>query len=106
MPDRDPRPAPFPVGLCLRYCGTSRWYADAEGNRPLLEPGMIVTVAETKRGRQGTLRQLRDEDGPMFDDDGEPLLDTTRDGYSVWVQANGNRRMIRPESASEWEVAP
>lgn len=102
--DRAPKQAPFPVGTRLRYLGTMRVWADAEMRQPLRWPGMEVTVTETRPGRRGTLRQFYDEDGPMEDDNGDPIRDTTRDGYSVWVQANGHGLIIWPDAAHEWEV--
>ncbi len=44
-----------------------------------------VTITEVRPGRRGTLRHCRDENGPMYwDDTGEPILDETDDGYSVY----------------------
>ncbi len=97
--DREPLPPPFAIGTRLRYIGTYRSFADAEGKVPMQWPGMEVTVTQAKPGRRGTLRQLPEEDG-----DTEPLYDTTRDGRSVWVQANGHGRIIWPANANEWEI--
>jgi hypothetical protein len=105
--DRAPKPAPFPVGTQLRYVGTHRVHSiTASGELvPLMEPGLVVTVAEVKPGRRGTLRALRDEDGPMYyEDTGDPILDETRDGYSVYRNAVGSGRIIWPDAVAEWEV--
>jgi hypothetical protein len=99
--DRLPLPPPFAVGTRLRYVGTYRSFADADGKVPLQWPGMETTVTRIRPGRRGTLRQLPVEDG-----DEAPLYDTTRDGYSVWEQSNGHGRIISHEGKHEWEVLP
>lgn len=100
--DRKPKAPPFPVGAQLRYTGDRRVWYEIDGQRiPLIEPGMIVLIDETRPGRRGTLRQLHDEDE---DDNGEPILDTTRDAYSVYVNVSGQRRIIWPADAHEWEL--
>lgn len=103
MSDRIPKPAPFPVGTRLRYTGTRISYSERKGVRiPITEPGLEVVVIETRPGRQGTLRQCRDEEGPMYySDTGEPILDTTRDGYSIYEAPTGMRCIIDP---NEWET--
>lgn len=102
--DRWPKLPPFAVGERVRYEGTDRVWADAERTQPLRWPGQVVTIVETRPGRRGTLRQLRDEDGPMEHDDGEPIIDTTRDGYSIWKQPNGHGICILRETAHEWTL--
>lgn len=114
--DRLPKPAPFKVGTRLRYKGTTETYTydirDGWENKkviPLCVPGMEVVVAEARPGRRGTLIHMRDSDGPMFwDDTGEPILDETSDGYSVYfVEAyqSGKKqgRCIHRDGAKEWE---
>ena len=116
--DRKPKPAPFKVGTKLRYVGETRsWTYDidpvtkAKKEVPIQVPGMLVTVAEVRPGRQGTLRHMRDEDGPMYyEDTGEPILDDTDDGYSVyyveaWQNGKKQGRCIFRENKKEWEVA-
>jgi hypothetical protein len=116
--DRTPKPAPFTVGTKLRYVGTHESYTvdidpktRAKREVPLQVPGMIVTIAEVRPGRRGTLRHLSDEDGPMYYDSGEPILDETADSYSVyfveaWQSGRKQGRCIHPdtESLAEWEV--
>lgn len=107
--DRQPKAAPFAVGTRLRYTGTDASWHEIEGERVYIYgPGVEVTVAETRPGRRGTLRQLRDEDGPMeYEDTGEPILDTTRDGYSITVCArSGYRMIINPDRWAVVEAAP
>lgn len=106
--DRKPLDPPFPVGARLRYVGPHRSYAiGADGSRvPIEEIGLEVVVEAVQCGRRGTGRQMRDEDGPMEYDDGEPILDTTRDGSSVWfytVDGQRHGRLILCESSREWE---
>jgi hypothetical protein len=116
--DRKPKPAPFKVGTQLRYIGGTRsWTYDINPTTkekkevPIQVPGMIVEVAEIRKGRRGTLVHLRDETGePMYyEDTGEPILDDTDDGYSVYyVEAyqHGKKqgRCIHPENVAEWEI--
>jgi hypothetical protein len=117
--DREPKPAPFAVGTRLRYIGKHESYTydidpktRAKKEVPLQVPGMIVTVAEVRTGRRGTLRHLSDENGPMYyDDTGEPILDDTDNGYSVyfveaWQNGRKQGRCIHPDAVSvtEWEV--
>jgi hypothetical protein len=100
--DRIPRKAPYSVGTKLRYLGQAHsYYLDDEGNQiPIQKHGMEVVVAEVKPGYRGTLRQLD------WDElEGEPVLDHTRDGYSVYVLPNGHGRIIWPKDAAEWEQA-
>lgn len=91
--DRLPNPAPFPVGTRVRYIGKARWYADAEMTKPLLVPGMEFTITEGRPGRQGTGRLIEVDEWT-----GEEIRDTTRDGWSAYVQANGHGRIASPES--------
>jgi hypothetical protein len=117
--DREPKAAPFAVGTELRYVGTHQsWTYDIDPKTrekktvPLCLPGLEVTIAEVRPGRRGTLRHCRDEQGPMYwDDTGEPILDETDDGYSVyyveaWQNGRKQGRCIHPdrESTREWEV--
>src|SRR5260370_34528017 len=117
--DREPKPAPFPVGMRLRYVGKKEshtYHIDPESRErklvPLCVPGLEVTIAEVRPGRRGTLRHCQDENGPMYwDDTGEPILDETDDGYSVyyveaWQNGKKQGRCIHPDRAStrEWEV--
>lgn len=100
---RRPEAPPFSPGTRLKYVGTRR--LSSTDGVVLLEPGMIVLVDTTWPGRRGTGRKLFDEDGPIvFEDTGEPILDETKDGYSVWINALGQGRIIRREDRSEWEV--
>lgn len=113
--DRLPKNPPFAIGTRLRYVGTHESYTfhiDAKTQErtkvALCVPGMIVTVDKVVPGRRGTLRHLTDFDGPMYDDCGEPVLDNTQDGYSVYhVEAfqNGVKqgRCIFPDGSKDWQ---
>lgn len=109
---RDPLPPPFPVGAVVKYLGRDHITTSFDSRPGTLVKfhGMIVTIARVVEGRRGTGTQLRDEDGPMFyEDDGEPILDSTRDGYSVYVvkDATGREhgRVIQRDTMHEWEPA-
>lgn len=105
--DRAPKKPPFPVGTRLRYTGERRvWYEENGQTVPLVEPGLVVTICDVDAGRRGSLRQLHDEDGPMWDEMGDPVLDQTQDGYSVYsVRATGGRpRRQIARTEGEWEV--
>lgn len=106
-----PKPPPFPVGTRLRYIGTRRI---GVGSSPdtctwVLFPGAVGTITKVNPGRRGTGRPCYDADGPMvWEDTGEPILDDTRDGYSVWVGDTDPRtehsgRCIDPDGLDEWE---
>lgn len=113
-----PKPPPFKVGTRLRYRGERRAYVGAVPNprdigkhpedwQMCIGPGLEVTIIRVEVGHQGTGRHLRDEDGPMYDDEGEPYLDETRDGYSVYEVPTHNRmggRCIDHKSKRDWEV--
>jgi len=101
--DRPPRPAPYPVGTRVRYTGILTLYRSAEDKTPIFTTGMEFTVSEIRPGRRGTLRQLTEDDGsPAFwEDTGEPILDETRDGWSV-VEVGGFRRRI-PVDSPDWQ---
>ncbi len=119
-PTRVPLPPPFPVGTRLRCVdGYDAHVASVERPRDLrAHPedwvrvsgrGLEVTIASLKPGSRGTGRQLRDADGPMYHEDGEPMLDETRDGYSIYHVARGDGhhpsgRCIDPSSAHKWEM--
>lgn len=123
-PTRDPLPAPFPVGTLLRCIESHDAYVPRVERPREIEAhpedwarcsgrGIEVTIDRVEPGRRGTGRQLRDEDGPMIDDAGEPIVDSTKDGYSVYhvVHGVGNKakmsgRCIFPDSAHRWEVLP
>lgn len=110
---REPKPPPFAVGTQVRYLGRDHIktaYNAADTGTLVKYHGMVVTIVRVVEGRRGTARQLRDEDGPMFydDDEREPILDTTKDGYSVYevVDHKGRKhgRAIQHDALSEWEV--
>jgi hypothetical protein len=94
--DRKPNAPPFPVGTRLRYTGDMRIDSGGEDRKPLLRPGMLGTVVETRPGRQGTLRWIDLDDGE------EPFQDTSTDGWSVVEAESGKRLIARPEN---WELA-
>jgi hypothetical protein len=111
-----PLPPPFPVGARVRYLGTrhvrvalrpSAKLEDADAWIDIIAPGIEVVIEAVHDGRRGTGRHLRDEDGPMYDDEGTPYLDETRHGYSVYRGGPaGNRshgRCIDASKASDWE---
>jgi len=123
-PKRDPLPPPFPIGTRLRCIKGFDAYVSAvdhprdiakypEDWKRVSGCGIEVTIDKVVEGRRGTGRQLRDEDGLMYyEDTGEPILDETRDGYSVYHVVSGDTRAakmsgrcIRPDDAKErWEV--
>ncbi len=123
-PTRDPLPPPFPVGARLRCVeGHDAYVPRVERAREIKDHpedwvrisgrGIEVTIDEIRLGYRGTGRQLRDEDGPMSHDDGEPVLDETGDGYSVYHVVRGegraaklSGRCIFPDSAHRWQVLP
>jgi hypothetical protein len=115
--DRLPLRPPFPVGTRLRYTGDRKsWTYDINPETrekrevPILFPGMEVVIEEVKEGYRGTLRHLSDSEGLMYyEDTGDPILDTTHDGYSIYrVDAiqNGRRegRCIMHDCAGDWEL--
>jgi hypothetical protein len=116
MTQRIPKEPPFPVGAKLRYLGNHESYTydidpvtREKKTVPLIHHGIEVVIESVTHGHQGTGQQLRDIEGLLFDEDtGQPLVDETRDGYSVYrVNAiqNGQRqgRIIWPDNASEWQ---
>jgi hypothetical protein len=62
----------------------------------LLGPGTEVQIVEAVPGARGSGRVV------YTDDDGFEVVDKTHHGHSVWVNALGQRRLIRAESAHEW----
>ncbi len=123
-PTRDPLPPPFPVGTRLRCVeGHDAYVPRVERAREIAEHpedwqrisgrGLEVVIDSVRPGYRGTGRQLRDGDGPMFHDDGEPMLDATRDGYSVYHAVHGEGRLakqsgrcIYPDSVRRWQILP
>jgi hypothetical protein len=102
--DRTPRPAPFPVGARVRYRGRHiNWFEEKDGTRVwYMRPGLEHVIEKEKPGRRGTLR-IVDEDELS----GEPIRDTTTDGYSVYsIMVDGERvgRIIWPDAAGDWEL--
>lgn len=102
--DRMPKRAPYAVGAVLeQVTGHRSWFVAKDGTHvPLEAPGMRVTVDQVCTGRRGTLRQLAEDEYT-----GEPILDTTRDAYSVWhVEYKGERhgRIIWPDAAKDWRL--
>lgn len=112
--NQKPKPAPFPLGARVKYIGTRRISIGPtpETATPVLFPGAEGSIVRIIEGRQGTGRHLRDEDGPMYyDDTGDPILDDTKDGYSVWVcdvdprnEHKGRCIDPDPENLKEWEL--
>jgi len=101
--DRAPLPAPFPVGARVRYTGDLKLHHDG-ATTPFFAAGSVGVVTSVRPGRRGTMRHLRDEDGPMYDDGGEPIRDTTRDGWSVIDFGNGWTRGVDADAAG-YELA-
>jgi len=108
--DRKPRPAPFPVGTRLRCKSDRESYFLARDRSHIRTHGrgLEVTIVRVRPGRQGTLSQLRDDDGPMYYvDTGEPILDRTTDGVSVYEitdpPGKTHGRRIGHDTASDWE---
>jgi hypothetical protein len=92
-PTRDPLPPPFPVGTHLRCVeGHDAYVPSVERPRDikahpedwarLSGRGIEVTISRVEPGRRGTGRHLRDEDGPMHHDDGEPMI-----ARGTWAKA-------------------
>lgn len=113
MMDREPKPAPFQVGTHLRCVDdkhTTFVLDNLTGSKAMIYgPGLEVVVEEVKYGRQGTLRHLTDEDGPMYyEDSGEPILDRTSDWCSVYyvIGQDGQRhgRLIHRKDKKNWTV--
>jgi len=108
--DRAPKAAPFPVGARVRYLGESRTWVEVGGAKiPLIEPDIEVTICGVRPGRRGTLRHCRDYDGFMYyEDSGEPILDETDDGYSIYYtdQDADHKygRIIRVDDVDKWTV--
>lgn len=102
-PTRDPLPPPFPIGTRVRYVGNRLVTSglDSADCYVLLGPGMEAEIIECVAGSRGTgLVEYVDEDG-------EEIVDATRDGRSIYVVFNGDkyvRRAIYPENAREWCV--
>lgn len=105
-PTRDPLPPPFAVGARIRYVGNRLVTTglDPRDSRVLLGPGMEVEIVECVEGSRGTGRV------EYVDDDGEDVIDSTRDGRSIYIVFDGHkhrRRSIDPQSARDWrEVQP
>ena len=102
----DPLPPPFPVGTKLLQVGPRLAYTERDGERVWLNrPGLEVVVSKVRLGHRGTGRHLEDEDGPMYyEDTGEPIVDQTQDGSSIYLNPVGMRAAIHPDVAGEWEV--
>jgi hypothetical protein len=118
--DRLPNKPRFAIGTRLRYIGDTisrygcndcaRKSSVAESWVECRRPGLEVTIVEHRLGRQGTLRPARDEDGPMYyEDTGEPILDTTSDGYCLYQVAcpRCGKKMYGPivghDNEHEWK---
>lgn len=96
---RTPLPAPFPVGVRVRYKGDRQRFADLDGKKPLLTRGMEFDIVEISEGRRGSGVVID------FDEEGDPIRDRTQDGLSIYVDARRMRCAIHPTwHAGEWEV--
>jgi len=117
-PTREPLLPPFPIGTRLRCIEGIDAYVPRDARpRDLRDHpedwarisgrGLEVTIARVEPGIRGTGQQLHDEDGPMVDASGAPILDVTQDGYSVYqvMRENGKRsgRCIDPGSVHKWQ---
>ena len=104
--DRMPLPAPFPKGARVRYVGSRESYTIKDGEKVwCIRKGMEVEIDAVSPGHRGTLRQMRDAEGPMvWEDTGDPILDETRDGRSTYTNPSGMRCSITREAAREWEA--
>lgn len=90
---RTPRPPPFRVGARVRYRGEDQVTMNGV---VVLAPGLVVEIVEARQGRRGSGR-------PVDLGDGDPFIDTTRDGSNVY-EVGGLRRLIHARDAHEWEV--
>lgn len=93
-PEPPPLSPPFPVGSKLVYVGDREVRAGSNG-LVLLRRGTVADVVDVHEGRRGSGRVEAVVDG-------EEIRDRTRHGSSVWINAEGKRRLIYPEAAGEW----
>lgn len=96
--DREPRPAPFPVGTRLRYIGDLKLNRSEDPASMTFGAGVEGTVSEVRPGRRGTLRDISDPEV-----DSEPIIDTTRDGYSVVALEGTYNRAVYPNDP-DWGI--
>ena len=105
-----PLAPPFPVGAKVRYLGSRNVsiVMPDRSEKPILFHGSVHEIVRIKVGHRGSGRQLVDIDGPMFDDLGDPIIDGTKDGYSVWEYADDRGykqgRIIWAKDAGEWSM--
>jgi YD repeat-containing protein len=111
--DREPKKPPFAVGTRLKYIGPERGGSivcrETGEHVPYIAVGFEAVIEEVFAGKRGTLVHLRDEEGLMYDSDGEPIRHTTRDGYSVYNVRNSKGkkvggRCIDPDDTGNWQV--
>ena len=80
-------------------------YTEIEGKKvDLIFPGMLVVIDSVRPGWRGTGRPIP---GQFWDDSGDPILDSTHDGCSVYHPIPGRTdhgRLISHDDASNWEV--
>lgn len=100
MADRKPLNPPFVAGAQIRYRGERKqWMVQGAMEVATLYPGMEATIEYVRDGYQGTLRQIA-----IDGETGEPILDRTTNGRSVYRNPAGHLCCIYPEYADEWEV--
>lgn len=95
--DRIPHTPPFPLGATLVYIGPSTRWADPEGKRPLLAPGMKGSVVRLGRGYQGSLAVIDTDE-----ETGEKVLERTHDGWSTIRLESGYEMAVSRERMNEW----
>jgi hypothetical protein len=118
--DRPIKPPPFAIGTRLRYLGDPErktMYGCMSCKKRIHEDVFIdcfppkVTIEEHRPGRRGTGKHIWDkEEGYWYDDQGEPVFDTTSDAYCLYFivcPKCGGRQygpIVDDENKDRWEV--
>jgi hypothetical protein len=89
--------AAFKIGQKLKYLG-QRTTATMVNKKlvPIMFNGMEVTIIETHPPRKGY-------GFIKYDDEGEAIIDHDDDGYNIYENAAGQRRILWPKYKKEWE---
>jgi hypothetical protein len=89
--------AAFKIGDKLEYLGDRHGTTTVSGKEvPVIFNGMKVTIVEIHAPSQGLGFVGNDEEG-------EPIMDHDWDGYNVYINDFGQRRIIWPNKKDEWK---
>lgn len=89
--------AAFKTGQVLKYLGNRQTWTKVNGKDiPIIYNGMQVEIIETHPPQKGH--------GIVTLKDGEQIFDGDNDGYNIYKNSQGQKRIIWPDNKKDWQI--